>query len=50
MVDPLYTTIIDGSRPMGLLMVGIGIDVPDADCVSASSATCRNCATATFAA
>jgi len=31
MVDPLYTTILDGNRPLGLLMVGIGIDVPDAD-------------------
>jgi|WetSurMetagenome_2_1015567.scaffolds.fasta_scaffold355580_1 flagellar basal body-associated protein FliL len=31
MVDPLYTSILDGNRPLGLLMVGIGIDVPDKD-------------------
>jgi flagellar basal body-associated protein FliL len=30
-VDPLYTSIIDGSRPLGLLMLGIGLDVPDAE-------------------
>lgn len=29
MVDPFYTTILEGDRPLGLLMVGIGIDVPD---------------------
>jgi hypothetical protein len=29
MVDPLYSSIIDGSRPLGLLMIGIGLDVPD---------------------
>lgn len=29
MVDPFYTTIMDGSRPEGLLMVGIGLDVPN---------------------
>jgi hypothetical protein len=28
-MDPLYTSILDGNRPLGLLMVGIGIDVPD---------------------
>ena len=27
MVDPLYASIIDGSRPLGLLMLGIGLDV-----------------------
>lgn len=30
MVDPLYASIMEGNRPLGLLMVGIGIDVPDA--------------------
>src|SRR5689334_19553733 len=29
MVDPLYETIIDDNKPCGLLMVGIGLDVPD---------------------
>jgi flagellar basal body-associated protein FliL len=29
MVDPIYTTIVADGRPAGLLMVGIGIDVPD---------------------
>jgi flagellar basal body-associated protein FliL len=31
MVDPFYTSILDGERPLGLLMVGVGLDVPDAD-------------------
>jgi len=30
MIDPIYTSIMDGDRPLGLLMVGIGLDVPDA--------------------
>jgi flagellar basal body-associated protein FliL len=29
MIDPLYASIMDGNRPLGLLMVGIGLDVPD---------------------
>jgi flagellar basal body-associated protein FliL len=29
MVEPFYTTIFDGNRPLGMLMVGIGIDIPD---------------------
>ncbi|MBL6851954.1 MAG: hypothetical protein ISS15_18435 [Alphaproteobacteria bacterium] len=29
-VDPLYATILDGDRPVGMLMLGIGLDVPDA--------------------
>jgi len=29
MVDPIYTTIVANDRPAGLLMIGIGIDVPD---------------------
>jgi hypothetical protein len=28
-VDPIYTTIVDDNRPAGMLMMGIGIDVPD---------------------
>lgn len=28
-LDPLYTSIMDGNRPLGLLMVGIGLDIPD---------------------
>lgn len=29
MIDPIYATIVAGDRPAGLLMIGIGIDVPD---------------------
>lgn len=29
MIDPIYASIMDGNRPMGLLMIGIGLDVPD---------------------
>ncbi len=29
MVDPIYTTIMTNDRPAGILMIGIGIDVPD---------------------
>jgi flagellar basal body-associated protein FliL len=29
MIDPIYATIVAGDRPVGLLMIGIGIDVPD---------------------
>ena len=29
MVDPFYTSIMEGGRPLGLLLVGIGLDVPD---------------------
>ena len=29
-LDPIYTTIVDDDRPIGMLMVGVGIDVPDA--------------------
>jgi len=28
-IDPIYTTIMDGDSISGLLMVGIGLDVPD---------------------
>jgi hypothetical protein len=30
MVDPLYLPIFDGDRPVGMLMIGVGIDIPDA--------------------
>jgi len=29
MIDPIYTTILDGDKPIGLLMIGIGLDVPN---------------------
>ena len=29
-LDPMYATILEGSRPRGLLMVELGLDVPDA--------------------
>lgn len=29
-LDPIYTTIVDDNRAQGMLMVGIGLDVPDA--------------------
>ena len=29
-IEPLYASILDGTRPRGLLMVEIGLDVPDA--------------------
>jgi flagellar basal body-associated protein FliL len=28
-IDPMYATILEGSRPRGLLMIEIGLDVPD---------------------
>ena len=28
-VDILYATLVDDSRPVGMLMVGIGVDIPD---------------------
>src|SRR5512142_2438042 len=31
MIDPIYTSIMDGDRPLGLLMVGIGLDIPNAE-------------------
>lgn len=30
MIDPMYCAIMDGDRPIGMLMVGIGLDIPDA--------------------
>jgi flagellar basal body-associated protein FliL len=29
MVDPIYSTIVADSRPAGMLMVGVGLDVPN---------------------
>jgi flagellar basal body-associated protein FliL len=29
MVDPIYATIVSGDHPVGLLMIGVGIDVPN---------------------
>ena len=31
MIDPIYTTIMDGNKIAGLLMIGIGLDVPDGE-------------------
>lgn len=28
-IDPMYATILEGTRPRGLLMVELGLDVPD---------------------
>jgi flagellar basal body-associated protein FliL len=28
-IDPIYSTILDGNRPRGLLMIELGLDVPD---------------------
>jgi len=28
-VDPIYSTILDGNKPRGLLMIEMGLDVPD---------------------
>jgi hypothetical protein len=30
MLEPMYATILDGARPNGMLMVAIGLDIPDA--------------------
>ena len=30
MVEPMYTTIVDAGRPQGMLLVAIGLDIPDA--------------------
>jgi flagellar basal body-associated protein FliL len=29
-LDPIYATIVDDDRAQGMLMIGIGLDVPDA--------------------
>ncbi|MBU6298024.1 MAG: hypothetical protein KGJ79_00945 [Alphaproteobacteria bacterium] len=31
MIDPIYTTIMDGDKIVGLLMIGIGLDIPNAN-------------------
>jgi flagellar basal body-associated protein FliL len=31
MVEPFYTAIYDAGRPIGMLMVAIGLDIPDSD-------------------
>ena len=31
MIDPIYTSIFDGDRPVGMLMVGIGLDIPSSE-------------------
>lgn len=31
MIDPIYTTIMDGNKIAGLLMIGIGLDVPNGE-------------------
>jgi len=30
MIPPMYTTIVDEGRPAGMLLVAIGLDIPDA--------------------
>jgi flagellar basal body-associated protein FliL len=30
MVEPMYTSIVDAGRPSGMLLVAIGLDIPDA--------------------
>jgi hypothetical protein len=29
MVDPIYATIVSGDHPIGMLMIGVGIDIPN---------------------
>ena len=29
MIDPIYTTIVEDDRPIGMLMIGVGVDVPN---------------------
>ena len=29
MVEPMYTTVVDAGRPNGMLLVAIGLDIPD---------------------
>jgi hypothetical protein len=31
MIEPIYASILEGSRPRGLLLVEFGLDVPDAN-------------------
>lgn len=29
MIEPMYTTVVDNGRPNGMLLVAIGLDIPD---------------------
>jgi flagellar basal body-associated protein FliL len=29
MIEPMYTTVVDAGRPDGMLLVAIGLDIPD---------------------
>jgi flagellar basal body-associated protein FliL len=29
-VEPMYATILDSDKPVGMLMIGVGLDIPDA--------------------
>ncbi len=29
MLEPIYSTIVDSDRPIGMLLVGFGLDIPD---------------------
>jgi hypothetical protein len=29
MVDPIYATIVAGDHPVGMLMIGVGVDIPN---------------------
>jgi len=29
-VEPMYATILDSDKPVGILMIGVGLDIPDA--------------------
>jgi flagellar basal body-associated protein FliL len=29
MVDPIYAAILDADRPVGMLMIGVGLDIPN---------------------
>ncbi len=30
MIEPMYSAILEDDRPVGMLMIGIGLDIPDA--------------------
>jgi flagellar basal body-associated protein FliL len=29
-VEPMYATILDSDKPVGMLLIGVGLDIPDA--------------------
>lgn len=29
-IDPMYATILDADKPVGILMIGVGLDIPNA--------------------